>query len=201
MKLWMKPVLTVMLALSVVANPMLASKAQAECAFGKGAGYGTLAGAVVFGITGFFVGRSLGGSLDEGASSAGGDTGGIGQKGGAAVGTIVGFFGGAIVGLVIGLIVGGVMCAVDGGGDATYVDLGNGEVFAASKRAIQSVQQDTLLMQVDNALAGQAEAYKLGSVSVMKTAFDDQTLARAAKISLNDVQLDFSGDLALPAMQ
>lgn len=198
MKLWMKPVLTVMLALSVVANPMLASKAQAECAFGKGAGYGTLAGAVVGGLTGFFVFRAV---AENATSEAGEDTSDSAGKIGGGVGAVVGFFGGAIVGLVIGLIVGGVMCAVDGGGDATYVDLGNGEVFAASKRAIQSVQQDTLLMQVDNALAGQAEAYKLGSVSVMKTAFDDQTLARAAKISLNDVQLDFSGDLALPAMQ
>lgn len=200
MKIWMKPVLTVFLAMAVLANPMTASKAQAECAFGKGAGYGTLAGAVVGGITGFFVFRN---AVDNATDAAGADGDGADTASniGGGVGAVLGFFGGAVVGLVIGLIVGGVMCAVDGGSDATYVDLGNGEVMAASKRAIQSVQQDALLMQVDNTLAGAADAYKLGSVSVMKTAFDDQTLAHAAKISLNDVQLDFGGELALPAFQ
>lgn len=200
MKLWTKPVALV-LAMAVLANPVLVREAQAECAFGKGAGYGTLAGAVVGGITGFFVFRN---AVDNAADSAGaGETeqAETASNIGGGVGAVLGVLGGAVIGLIVGLIVGGVLCAVDGGGDATYVDLGNGEVMAASKRAIQNVQQDALLMQVDQTLAGAADVYKLGSISVLKVAFDDQTLGSAAKISLNDVQLDFAGALALPAFQ
>lgn len=197
-----------LVASGLALSPMAAQQAQAKCAVGKGAGWGTLAGAVVFGFTGFFVGRNAGQAAEDSATgAAGGESSGLGATAGGAVGAVVGVFGGAIAGLVLGMIVGAIACswgnddAVEEGEETTEEEAWlrhDGQLYAISKSAVRSMQQESLVQVIDYQMEVIADNATMDHVDVSRRSFDRASIRSAfAGSNWALAAPDFGGELSL----